>query len=240
MQNIDVKKEFGASVRAWRKHLAISQEALAERAELHRTYISDVERGARNLSLESIARLAGALNIPMANLFQAEQQTDGHREPAGPGCVDILLVEDNADDVEMALRAFQQARFTNRLAVVKDGEEALEYVFCQGRYASRSPADRPHMILLDLNLPKISGVEVLRRLKGDKTTRTIPVVILTISQMFTDMEECQRLGAETYLVKPVNFQRLSLVTPQLNLDWVLFKPEKPKLADIRLAVSGGA
>lgn len=240
MQKNDVIIEFGASVRAWRKRLGLSQEVLAERAELHRTYISDVERGARNLSLESISRLAKALNIPVAELFRQKLPNDQPPEKSSSDCVNILLVEDNADDVALTLRAFKQARFTNQVAVAKDGEEALEYIFCQGQYAGRQPAERPHMILLDLNLPKISGLEVLRRLKGEKTTRTIPVVILSVSQMFADMEECQRLGAETYLVKPVNFQRLSLVTPQLNLDWVLFKPEKPQLVEVRAVITGGA
>jgi CheY-like chemotaxis protein len=123
----------------------------------------------------------------------------------------------------LTLHAFKKVRFANRIQVVGDGQEALDYLFCAGEYAHR-PAGGPQMVLLDLYLPKLSGLEVLRRLKADARTREIPVVILTISQVFSDFAECQRLGAETYIIKPLNFQRLSQVTPRLNLDWALLKP----------------
>lgn len=228
MQTIDVKKSFGASVKAWRKQQGFSQEELAERANLHRTYISDVERGARNLSLESITRLAGALEIPTAALFPpalpagnaGSVGTNGHSKEL----VDILLVEDNADDVELTLHAFKQARFANRVQVVSDGQAALDFLLCQGEHSRRNPAERPQIVLLDLYLPKVSGMEVLRQLKADERTRQIPVVILTISQVFSDFSECERLGAETYIIKPLNFQRLSQITPRLKLDWALIKP----------------
>jgi CheY-like chemotaxis protein len=223
---IDVKTAFGTSVRAWRKRLGISQEELAERAELHRTYVSDVERGARNLSLESMTRIARALRIPVADLFPREAAngktgaggSNGHSQK-----VDILLVEDNSDDVELTLHAFKQARFANRVHVASDGQEALDYLFCTGEYANR-PTNHPQVVLLDLYLPKVSGLDVLRRLKADERTRDIPVIVLTISQVFSDFAECQRLGAETYIIKPLNFQRLSQVTPRLKLDWALLKP----------------
>ena len=226
MQKTDVKKIFGTSLKAWRKRQGFSQEVLAERADLHRTYISDVERGARNLSLENITRLAGALRISVATLFPPELTddigTNGHTEEL----VDILLVEDNADDVELTLHAFKQARFADHVHVVSDGQEALDYLFCTGKYAKRAPAKHLPMVLLDLYLPKVSGMEVLRRIKADERTRTIAVVILTASRLFSDFSECQRLGADTYIVKPVNFQRLSQITPRLNFDWALFKPAK--------------
>lgn len=227
MQKADVKKSFGTSVKTWRKRLGISQEVLAERAELHRTYVSDVERGARNLSLESITRVARALNISVADLFSTELlngktglvKQNGHTQDM----VDILLVEDNANDVELTMHAFQQARFANRITTVTDGQEALDYLFCEGKHAGRRAAQRPQIVLLDLGLPRVSGLEVLRRIKADERTRSIPVIVLTVSRMFSDLAECQRLGAATYIVKPLNFQRLSQVTPRLNLDWVLFK-----------------
>jgi CheY-like chemotaxis protein/predicted XRE-type DNA-binding protein len=227
VEKIDVKKTFGSSVKAWRKRLGISQEELAERADLHRTYVSDVERGARNLSLESITRMAHALAIPVADLFPPEsaggQPAPGKAPGMGQELVDILLVEDNSDDVELTLHAFKQARFANCVHVAGDGQEALDYLFCGGEHAAR-PAGRPQIVLLDLYLPKISGLEVLRRIKADERTSRIPVVILTISQVFSDFAECQRLGAETYIIKPLNFQRLSQITPRLNLDWALLKP----------------
>jgi CheY-like chemotaxis protein len=224
---MDVKKTFGNSVKVWRRQLGYSQEQLAERADLHRTYISDVERGARNLSLESMSKLAGALEISVAALFPPELSsvTAGATGTSSPlkEFVDILLVEDNADDIETTLHTFQQSRFANRVQVVADGEAALDYLFCRGAFASR-PTGHPQIVLLDLNLPKVGGLEVLRQIKADKRTSQIPVVVLTISQMFRDFDECQRLGAETYIVKPLNFQRLSQITPRLNLDWALIKP----------------
>ena len=230
MQKVDVKKSFGTSVKAWRKRLGISQEELAERAELHRTYVSDVERGARNLSLESITRVARALDISVADLFPAEfpdgQTAGATGQPRE--LVDILLVEDNADDVQLTMHAFKQARFANRITIATDGQEALDYLFCGGKYANRRRNEQPPIVLLDLYLPKVSGLEVLRRIRADESTRSIPVVILTVSQAFSDFAECQRLGAETYVIKPLNFQRLSQITPRLNLDWALFKPaERP-------------
>jgi CheY-like chemotaxis protein len=223
VEKVDHKKSFGSTVKAWRKRLGISQEELAERADLHRTYVSDVERGARNLSLESITRVAGALRVNVAELFPAgpargTSGANGH----DARMVDVLLVEDNRDDVDLTLHAFKQARFSNRVTVVSDGEEALDYLFREGRHASR-PRRQPQIVLLDLYLPKLGGVEVLRRLKADERTRLVPVVILTISQTMADFSECQRLGAETYITKPLNFQRLSQITPRLNLDWVLLQ-----------------
>jgi len=207
--------------------MGISQEELAERANLHRTYVSDVERGTRNLSLESIERLARALEVSVSALF-SNPELLGPKIIKGNGqgreLVDILLVEDNADDVEMTLSAFVTARFTNRVHIVNDGAAALDYVFHTGKYARILPRERPHVILLDLNLPKVDGLEVLRRLKADKRTRSIPVVILTASHTSDDIAECRRLGASNYIVKPVDFQRLSQSTPRLNLEWALLKP----------------
>jgi CheY-like chemotaxis protein len=227
----DVKKVFGTSVKAWRGRLGISQEELAERADLHRTYISDVERGARNLSLASISKLAQALDISVATLFPAElsgQKTGvGRRHKSASEPVDILLVEDNADDVALTLRAFKQAHFTNRVQVVTDGLAALDYLFCRGKYVDCQSAKRPQVILLDLNLPKLSGMDVMRRIKADKRTANIPVIILTMSDDHYDMAKCRRLGAENYIVKPVSFQEFSRVTPRLNLEWMLLKPPGP-------------
>jgi CheY-like chemotaxis protein len=222
---LDVKKIFGSVVRDWRNHLGLSQEELAERADLHPTYISSIERGARNVSLENISKLARALEISVSALFESQNQAATKNNHGNNGqaknAVDVLLVEDNPDDAMLTLQAFKEARFRNKVTVVGDGVEALDYVFCRGKYAHRKSAEHPHIILLDLNLPKVSGLEVLRRIKADKKTRMIPVVILTISDDNYDIAECRRLGAENYIVKPVDFQRLSQATPRLNLDWVL-------------------
>jgi len=223
----DVKKQFGAAVRFRRDQLGISQEELAGRAGLHRTYISDVERGARNVSLESISRLAAALDVPLSVLFSRleDMSSDTPSVPAlSPDeLVDILIVEDSTEDSELAIKALKDARMTNRMYIVRDGAAALDFLFCKGRYAHRKHNDRPQMILLDLGLPMIDGLEVLRQIKTDPRTRTIPVVVMTASRRDRDTAASKQLGAEGYIVKPVDFQNLSGVTPQLSLQWALLK-----------------
>jgi len=234
MRKIDLKSLLGTAIRTKRNDLGISQEELADRAGLHRTYISDIERGARNLSLESIDKLAQALHISIASLFKitAEPQTSDDPEQivSSGEMADILLVEDNEHDVELTLHAFKTAKLSNCIHVVRDGSEALDFVFCKNRYASRKIENLPHVILLDLNLPKISGIEVLRRIKADERTRNVHVVVLTVSQRDGDIAQCRKLGAETYIVKPVNFNSLSEVTAQLNLYWALLKDPSLKAA----------
>jgi len=202
---------------------------LAERADLHRTYISGIEGGTRNVTLKSIDKLARALGVSTAVLLSpaskpALQPGDLRSEPPVGKFVDILLVEDDQADVELTLHAFQKARITNPIHIVNDGAEALDFLFCRGRYANRKMENRPQLVLLDLNLPKVGGLEVLRRIKSDGSTRTIPVIVLTVSQRDRDIVECRRLGAETYIVKPVDFVNFSEVTPQLSLRWGLLEP----------------
>jgi len=226
MNKPDAKSSFASAVKAGRSRLGISQEELAGRAGLHRTYVSDIERGARNLSLESIEKLARALEISVSSLFSSPGHPSGSAEgtvfSAGPDeWVDILFVEDNPDDVELTLRAFKRSKISNRIHVVRDGSAALDFLFCAGAYTHRRMSRHPELILLDLNLPKIGGLDVLRRVKGDERTRMIPVIVLTTSRNDQDIAESRRLGAETYLVKPVDFQRFSQVTPQLSLHWAL-------------------
>lgn len=229
MNKESVRGEFARALRWWRSRRGLSQEVLAERANLHRTYISDVERGARNLSLESISKLADALEVPITTLFSPTDLQgripNGHTDGNGSkSLVDLLLIEDNPDDVEMTLHAFKSARFSNLVHVVRDGEEALDYLFARGVYSSRLSSETPQVVLLDLGLPKVSGLEVLRRLKADARLKTVPVVVLTASNSETDLAECRRLGADAYMVKPVDFRRLTEVTPLLSLNWALIKP----------------
>jgi CheY-like chemotaxis protein/DNA-binding XRE family transcriptional regulator len=211
--------------------LGLSQETLAERANLHRTYISDVERGERNVSLENIVRLAHALDLSVAALFPGTEILNENVPPASrhgkdSHLVEVLLVEDDPDDVELTLRAFRKARFTNHVQVVGDGAQALDYIFARKTSAGRRAATIPQIILLDLHLPKVSGLAVLERLKADPRTRHIPVIILTVSNDSAIIAECDRLGADNFIVKPVDFQRLSKATPLLNLNWALLKPGK--------------
>jgi CheY-like chemotaxis protein/DNA-binding XRE family transcriptional regulator len=239
VQKFNIQQKFGAAVKVWRKLLGISQEELAERSDLHRTYISDVERGARNLSLKSMEKLAEALHVSIFDFFHSPELMgegggfDTHRG-FPKKFVQVLLVEDSADDVALTLHAFKQARFTNQIHVVRDGAEALDYLFCRGEHAQRSPENRPQIILLDLNLPKVSGLDVLRQIKADKSMRDCSVVVLTVSARSRDIEECLRLGADGYIVKPVDFQSLSRTTPQLSLDWALLKPMETKASKVTL------
>jgi two-component system response regulator len=135
--------------------------------------------------------------------------------------VEILLVEDNPHDIELTLHAFRKHNLTNRIHVVRDGAEALDYVFCSGAYASRKKDDGPKVILLDLKLPKVDGLEVLRRIKADPETSMIPVVVMTSSREERDLIESYRLGVNSYIVKPVDFQQFSDAVQQVGLYWVL-------------------
>lgn len=193
---------------------------------MHRTYVCDIERGARNVSLKSIEKLATALEVPLSTLFAypEPQSTDESPSDLPEGMVDILFVEDDPNDADLALAALRQANVSNRIHLVRDGAEALDFLFCTGRYAAREPRNGPQMVLLDLNLPKVSGLEVLRRIKSDPRTRSIHVVVLTASKFDRDLEASQRLGADCYIVKPLDFQNLSEVTPGLSLKWALLKP----------------
>jgi two-component system response regulator len=123
--------------------------------------------------------------------------------------------------VELTLRALRHARLANSIHEIGDGAEALEYLFCSGQHSDRRIEDCPHLILLDLKLPRVDGLEVLRRLKTDGRTRSIPVVVLTVSDESKDVTEAHRLGAKAYIVKPVDFHRLSEVTPRLDFSWTL-------------------
>jgi two-component system, response regulator len=147
------------------------------------------------------------------------------------GSVDILLVEDNPNDAELTLHAFRKHKLTNRIHLVRDGAEALEFIFRTGAYADRDLADQPKVILLDIKLPKVDGLEVLRRIKGDPTTRAIPVVMLTSSREDRDIIEGYRLGVNSYIVKPVDFDQFTNAVRELGMYWLLLnKPPVDKAA----------
>jgi two-component system, response regulator len=135
--------------------------------------------------------------------------------------VDILLVEDNPQDAELTIRALKKHHLANRLIVVEDGAEALDFVFCRGKYATRDVSNRPKVVLLDLKLPKVSGLEVLRALKQDERTRFVPVVVVTSSREDPDIKTAYGLGANSYVVKPVDFDAFAEAVSSLGLYWLL-------------------
>lgn len=142
--------------------------------------------------------------------------------------VEILIVEDNQDDLDMTLRALRKANLANRIQIVRDGAEAVEFIFGQGAHAQRMVENGPRLILLDLKLPKIDGMEVLKRIKGDPRTKTIPVVVLTSSQEQKDVLESYQLGVNSYIVKPVNFEGFVAAVQDLGMYWLLLnQPPKP-------------
>lgn len=147
------------------------------------------------------------------------------------GSVDILLVEDNPNDAELALHAFRKNKLTNKIHLVRDGAEALEFIYGTGQYAGRDVANQLRVILLDLKLPKVDGLEVLRKIKEDPSTKSIPVVMLTSSREERDIIEGYRLGVNSYIVKPVEFDQFTNAVRELGMYWVLLnKPPVDKAA----------
>ncbi len=144
-----------------------------------------------------------------------------------PNAVEILLVEDSPEDRELTMRALRKANLANRIEIARDGAEALDFIFCEGAHAGRKIEDVPRVILLDLKLPKVDGLEVLRRIKGDPRTQMIPVVMLTSSKEQSDVVESYRLGVNSYIVKPVNFEGFAKAVQELGMYWLLLnQPHK--------------
>jgi len=135
--------------------------------------------------------------------------------------VDILLVEDSEDDIDLALHALRQEKLANTTFVVRDGEEALDFLFCRGAFSSRSIDQRPKLVLLDLKLPKVDGLEVLKALKSDPRTKSTPVVILTSSKEERDLVESYDSGANSYIQKPVDFDQFRETVKTLGMYWLI-------------------
>jgi two-component system, response regulator len=135
--------------------------------------------------------------------------------------VEILLVEDDPHDLELTLRAFRKARIGNNIQVARDGVEAMEYLFGEGEHEGRNVEQTPRVVLLDLKLPRVDGLEVLRRVKGDARTRHVPIVVLTSSREQRDVIESYQLGVNSYIVKPVSFDRFAAAVQELGLYWLV-------------------
>ena len=144
--------------------------------------------------------------------------------------IDLMLIEDNPEDLELALLALREATPLAKIQVARDGAEATDFIFCEGPYSTRRIADTPKVILLDLKLPKIDGLDVLKRIKGDVRTNLIPVVVLTSSREQRDIIESYQLGVNSYIVKPVNFERFTEAVRNLAVYWQ-FLNQSPKVGD---------
>ncbi len=142
--------------------------------------------------------------------------------------IEILLVEDSLEDLELTQRALRNAKLTNHIQIARDGAEALDFIFCEGPHAGRNIEDTPRLILLDLKLPKVDGLEVLQRIKGDPRTRHVPVVVLTSSKEQSDLVKSYDLGVNSYIVKPVNFEGFTAAVQELGMYWLLLnQPAQP-------------
>jgi two-component system, response regulator len=135
--------------------------------------------------------------------------------------VEILLAEDNINDAELTIREMKKHNLANELFHVKDGEEALDFIFGRGAFANRIIEHRPKLILLDIQMPKVNGIEVLEQIKTDERTKTIPVVMLTSSKEDPDIKRCYELGANSYIVKPVNFEAFTTAIKSIHFYWLL-------------------
>ncbi len=142
--------------------------------------------------------------------------------------VEILLVEDSPRDAELTIRALKERKLTNKLVHVKDGAEALDFIFSSGKFSKRGADKQPRVILLDLKLPKVDGLEVLRRIKDDEMTKMIPVIVLTSSTEEKDIVTSYKLGVNSYITKPVDFDKFADAVAQLGLYWLLLnRPPRP-------------
>jgi len=136
--------------------------------------------------------------------------------------VEIVLAEDSTDDAVLTIHALKKRHLANNLVHVRDGSEALEFIFASGKYAGRNMGNIPKLILLDLKMPKVSGIEVLKKIKSDPRTKTIPVVVLTSSNEDPDIKQCYELGANSYIVKPVEFENFAKTVAELGLYWMIY------------------
>ena len=144
--------------------------------------------------------------------------------------IDILLVEDNPDDIELAIHALREEKLANHITIARDGEEALEVIFCRGQHAERTFDSPPRLILLDLKLPKVDGLDVLRAVKGDDRTKAIPIVVMTSSSEERDLIESYKLGVNAYVQKPVDFERFRGVVKDLGMFWLVINQPPPPQA----------
>jgi two-component system, response regulator len=152
--------------------------------------------------------------------------------------LEILLVEDDPNDAELTLMSLRRERLANKVVIVRDGAEALDFLFCRGEYASRTFENLPRLVLLDLKLPRVSGHDVLKAIKADERTRTIPVVVLTSSNHERDLEECYSLGVNSYIQKPVELTKFQDTVRQFGMYWLMVNQSPPMLPSRKHSTRG--
>ena len=139
--------------------------------------------------------------------------------------IEILLIEDSSSDAKLTIRALQKGNISNNITHLSDGAEALDFIFAKGKYSERDVLNKPKLILLDLKMPKVSGIEVLREIKADERTRMIPVIIMTSSKEDSDITTCYKLGVNSYVVKPVGFDNFSKAVVDIGMYWMVVNQE---------------
>ena len=226
--SIELKSLFASAVRQRRHELGVTQEELAWRAGLHRTYLANVESGTRNLSLQSIGKLARGLDLSLTGLFERMEKSSKATASDGDYSllakpVDILLIDHSSASIEATLKAFQEAKFVNHVHVVHDAATVLDFLLSPRRGRASPTVVRPHLILLDLALPKGAGIKLLQRIRSDPRTGNIPIIALMTVRRDKEIEECQRLGVDEFILQPLSFRSLSEITPRLKLNWALLK-----------------
>ncbi|MHB1048604.1 MAG: response regulator [Bacteroidota bacterium] len=231
-----LRRYVGYTIRDIRIEKNFTQEEVANRSGLHRTYITDVERGHRNISIESFEKIAAALQTPLSVFFERCEEKRSQplhlvnvshtQNLRAPHPIEILIVEDDPNFVELSLHAFQMANVRNVIHVARDGTEALDCIFATGSYETRKSLPPPSLILLDLKLPKVDGLEVLSRIRSNESTKHIPVIVMTASQSAEDVSRCERLGVQQYLTKPISFGVFSGIAASIGLQWLLLENRK--------------
>lgn len=233
-----LRQFVGAAVRDIRLGQDLTQEELANRSGLHRTYITDVERGNRNISIESIEKIASALRTPLSALFarSEELQTQGqgqpvrlmqHRPNRDAVPVEILIAEDDRSFIDLTVHAFKNANVRNTVHTVHDGGEVLSFVHATGPYEKRSSLPLPSLIILDQNIPKGGALEVLERLRSHPASKETPVIVLTASQ--NDVNSMRKAGFSFVecVTKPVSVTDISRVAATFGMQLMLVNGRTP-------------
>jgi two-component system, response regulator len=224
MTQPDVTRALGQRLKAWRKRIGLSQEKLAERADLHRSYLAGVESGARNPSFVCLHKLARALGISLETFFSTSSgsPSGAHLSLASELCPDILLIEPDEKVARSVLRVFDQVDLLNRVILIQDAAEALDYTFRAGRYSDQPTWRMPGLILLEFQVHK-AAAELIERIKAEKSTSQIPVILLASSQRALTAAQSRPVGGQGYWGVPFEFAGLQQVLAGLDFNLALVR-----------------